>query len=88
MEKVLKITNLAGLHARPVVMLVKKAREFKSTITYIAKGKVADGKNVLPLTSLGLQFGDDFTIVAKGEDEDRAIFELSKIVEDKFGEHR
>lgn len=81
-----KIQNRSGMHARPAVMLVQKGRSFKAKLTYTAKGRTVDGKNIIPLTSLGLQFGDEFTIRAEGPDEKEALEALKAMVDDKFGE--
>ena len=86
MEKVVSIKNASGLHARPAGMFVKKAAEFKSTVEVIAKGKTVNAKSIMGIMSLGLAKGDELTISANGEDEERAVNTLVELIESGFGE--
>lgn len=67
------ITDEIGIHARPAGMLVKKAKEFASTITLDANGKKADLTKLMMLLSIGVKKGTEVTITAEGADEDAAI---------------
>lgn len=86
MEKVVKIVNASGLHARPAGMFVKKAAEFKSSVDVIAKGKTVNAKSIMGIMSLGLAQGDELTIVTNGEDQEAAVNALAELVETGFGE--
>lgn len=86
MEKIVSIKNASGLHARPAGMFVKKAAEFKSTVEVIAKGKTVNAKSIMGIMSLGLAKGDELTISANGEDEERAVNTLVELIESGFGE--
>lgn len=86
MEKTVTIKNASGLHARPAGMFVKKASEFKSTVEIKAKNKVVNAKSIMGIMSLGLGQGDTVTIVANGDDAEKAINSLVELVESGFGE--
>jgi phosphocarrier protein len=68
------ITDEIGIHARPAGILVKEAKNYKSTITLTtAAGKSADVRKLMALMALAVKNGDTVTISAEGEDEDTAI---------------
>lgn len=86
MEVTLTIINRSGVHARPAAMMAQTGRRFKSKITYTSRGRTVDGKNIVPITSLGLTCGKEVTITAVGEDEREAIAALTELIENRFGE--
>lgn len=70
-----------GLHARPAALFVKKARNYDSEII-IKKGfQEANGKSIISIMALGAMKGDELIILTKGSDEDKAIMELSALLE-------
>ena len=70
-----------GLHARPAAIFVKKARNYDSEII-IKKGfQEANGKSIISIMALGAMKGDELVILTKGSDEDKAITELSALLE-------
>lgn len=80
------LQNPSGLHARPASIFIKKALEFKSTISIKKEDKEVSGKSMLSLLSLGLSEGTEITIIAEGEDEKNAIEALVELVNSRFGE--
>jgi phosphocarrier protein len=69
------------LHARPAAIFVKKARNYDSEII-IKKGfQEANGKSIISIMALGAMKGDELVILTKGSDEDKAITELSALLE-------
>ncbi len=49
------ITDTEGIHARPAGELVKKAKEFTSSISIFKEGKKADAKKLFGLMGLGVK---------------------------------
>ncbi|MEM3892615.1 MAG: HPr family phosphocarrier protein, partial [Thermofilum sp.] len=45
-------------------------------------GKAADSKNILQVLSLGVDMGDEIELVVEGSDEDQALEELRKLIEE------
>jgi phosphocarrier protein HPr len=84
MEKVLKILNEEGMHARPAGAFVKVANEFKSSVEVKANGMTKNGKSIMGLMSLGLAKDSEITLVIQGEDSEAAMNKLSHLVENKF----
>lgn len=86
MEKVVKIINETGLHARPASIFVKKASEFKSSVEVVVGEKKVNAKSIMGIMGLGLGKGKEIKIVTSGEDEEQALNELVALIESGFGE--
>ncbi|WBW94752.1 HPr family phosphocarrier protein [Oceanirhabdus sp. W0125-5] len=86
MEKIVKVLNESGLHARPAGALVKEASKFGSEIFIEAKGTKANAKSIMNVMCLGLKKDDEVKIIAEGADADAAITAISDLFENKFGE--
>ena len=85
-KKIFKITNEAGLHARPATLLVNVAVQFESDINLNALGKCIDFKSIMGVMSLGVYSGTTIEIICSGRDENDAISALKdKILELKLG---
>ncbi|MDD5423345.1 MAG: HPr family phosphocarrier protein [Candidatus Omnitrophica bacterium] len=79
-EKTIMIKNKQGLHARPAALFVQIANKFNSDIT-IAKGKQkVNGKSIMGIMMLEAGAGAKIVIAANGEDAERAIAELEKLL--------
>ena len=70
------IQDKLGIHARPAGLLVKKANEFKSSVTIHKDAKTADAKKIFAVMSLGVKMGDNIKVAVSGVDEDTAFDEL------------
>lgn len=77
-EKKITIQQEHGLEARPVAVLVQKASMHDSTIYIHAEGKKVNAKSIMGMMSLGLNMGEEVTVVAEGEDEAAAIESIEK----------
>lgn len=67
------IKDEVGIHARPAGLLVKKAKEFDSTITVEKDGKSVNASKLMALMGLGVKCGDTVTVKAEESDEDNAV---------------
>lgn len=72
------ITDEVGIHARPAGLLVKKAKEFDSTITIEKGGKSVNASKLMVLMGLGVKCGETVTVTAEGSDEEKAAAELEE----------
>lgn len=77
-EKTMEIQLENGLEARPVAVLVQKASMHDSTIYIHAEGKKVNAKSIMGMMSLGLNMGEEVTVVAEGTDEQAAIVSIEK----------
>ena len=85
-ERVIKITNRAGIHARPAAVLVEASKHFKSSIYYEKGALRINGKSILGIITLAASYGTEIKIIAQGEDEEEAVAALTRIFESKFEE--
>lgn len=72
------ITDEVGIHARPAGLLVKKAKEFDSTITIEKGGKSVNASKLMALMGLGVKCGETVTVTAEGSDEEKASSALEE----------
>ena len=80
------LKNETGLHARPASVFVDKTGEFKSDIRIELKGKEVNAKSIMSVMSLGIDGGDEITLTIEGEDEEKAMTELSKLINEELPE--
>jgi len=86
MEKLVRIMNESGLHARPAAIFVKTAGKFKSEINIEHNNSVLNAKSIMNILSMGLKKNDEIKIIVNGPDEKEALDELINLIESKFGE--
>lgn len=86
MEKIVKILNEQGLHARPASVFSRTASKFKSAVSIVHGDGVANAKSIINIMSLGLKKGEEIKIITEGTDEKEAMEALVKLVDNKFGE--
>lgn len=81
LTKEILISNPQGLHARPATLLVQKATTFKSEVTLEYNGKSANAKSLIGVLSLGVNKGNTINLTTNGTDEEAALEEVAKIIE-------
>jgi len=85
-EKMIKVINRAGIHARPSALLVQTTKNFKSNI-YLEKGNDRiNAKSIMGIITLGAAYGTELKVIAEGEDEELAVETIVKLFESKFEE--
>jgi len=85
-EQVIKVSNRAGIHARPAAILVHAAKDFKSSI-YLEKGNDRiNAKSIMGILTLAASYKTELKIIAEGEDEKQAIELIVRLFESKFEE--
>ena len=81
------VRNRLGIHARPAAAFVKLASRFESEILVEKDDQTVNGKSIMGLMSLAAGRGSKIRITARGPDAERAIEELTHLVEvQKFDE--
>lgn len=80
-EKIAKIGNRTGLHARPAAQFVQKASKFDSKIQIIFEKKEVNAKSIMGVMSLGLGNGNEIIVRAEGKDAEAAVEELINFIE-------
>ena len=77
-KKVVEIKLQNGLEARPVAMLVQVASRYDSTVYLETCGKKVNAKSIMGMMSLGLDLGEEVTVIADGADEEAAVDNIEK----------
>ena len=83
-----KITHKRGLHLSPASIMAEKANQFSSEIMIAVSERPDEfwnAKRVIELMSLGAVENTTLIITAQGEDSDKALNTLEKLVKDDFG---
>jgi phosphotransferase system HPr (HPr) family protein len=81
-EVVLPTEN--GLHARPATKFVETAGRYSCDITISKDGMVVNGKSVIEILTLAAEQGAHLVICGEGEDADKAVEALSRLVQSGF----
>jgi len=79
-----KITDEAGIHARPAGLLVKEAKQYDVEITLECNGKNSDVKKLMVLMSLGIRKDDIVTVTVEGNDDEAAAQKLEAFFKEKL----
>ena len=84
------IKNPTGLHLSPPGLFCRTAMQYGSKITVEKKTKsedvTANAKSVLSVLGACIKSGDEIRIICEGDDEETALREMVRIVEDGLGE--
>ena len=79
-----KITDSAGLHARPAGLLSKVACEFQSEVIVAVGDKETNASRIFGLMGLEAKCGDEITVRIMGADEDNAASVIEKFLRDNL----
>ena len=76
MEKTITIKLASGLEARPIAMLVQIASQYQSSIYVEGPNRKVNAKSIMGMMTMGLNAGEQITVIADGADEEEAISQL------------
>jgi phosphocarrier protein HPr len=80
------IVNRLGLHARPAMSFVDVSTTFASEIKVIKGDTEVDGKSIMQMMMLAAGQGSELTIIAEGDDAEKACKALKDLVDAGFDE--
>lgn len=80
------IKNPTGLHLRPAGLFCNEAIRYRSAITFHYKNSISNAKSVLSVLGACIKCGDEIELICDGEDEEKALSAMIRIVEDGLGE--
>ncbi len=86
MEKVFRIKNKLGLHARAASLFVQLANRFSADISVAKNGQEVNGKSIMGILILAAAQGSEITVKAVGSDAATAVGALGELIETGFGE--
>jgi phosphocarrier protein HPr len=87
MIKKLEIKNKLGLHARAAALLVQTVNKFDAQVTFSKDGQTADGRSIMGVLTLAATQGSKIQVEATGEDAERAVRAIEKLIDKKFNEN-
>ena len=89
-SKKVVVNNPTGLHLRPAGLFCRTAMQFECKITVEKESKrnhvIANAKSVLSILGACIKSGDEIAIICDGDDEENALVEMVRIVEEGLGE--
>ena len=73
-----KVTvHLSGsLENRPIAMIVQLASQFRSEIHLESDNRSINAKSIMGMMTMGIDSGDELTVVANGQDEEEALKQM------------
>jgi phosphocarrier protein len=81
-ERTAVVASKVGLHARPAAIFVKVAAEQSASVA-IRKGDAApvDAASILAIMTLGVEHGDEVTLIADGDGAEESLDNLVALLE-------
>ncbi|HKY06761.1 MAG TPA: HPr family phosphocarrier protein [Candidatus Binatia bacterium] len=89
MNKVVKkmeIKNRLGLHARAAALLVQTVNKFSAQVSLSKDGQTTDARSIMGVLTLAAAQGSKIQVEATGEDAERAVKALERLVDNRFNE--
>ncbi len=85
-EKVVKVINPLGLHARAAAHLVKVTARCRCEVTLECDGQEVNGKSIMGVLTLAAAQGSDVKIVCDGEGAAEALVQVVQLFDAGFYE--
>ena len=85
--KKLEIKNKLGLHARAAALFVQTVNKFSSQVTVANDGQTTDGRSIMGMLTLGATQGSKIQVEVTGEDADKALRAIEKLLDSRFNEN-
>ena len=83
-QRAFEIKNKLGLHARPAALFVQLTNKFSSEIFIQKDTKIINAKSIMGIMALGIAIGEVITVKINGVDEEQAMKEIEKLIEEKL----
>ncbi len=87
-EKIIKVSNKMGLHARPAALLVQTVAKFKSNVKIIKDDFEVDSKSIMGVLTLAAGPGSELKFIADGVDENEVLSAVENLFNSEFLEQR
>ncbi len=84
----LNIINERGLHARAAASFVKAIDGLNADVEVERLGQTVDGKSIMGLMMLAAVKGTTIKVSASGQDAQKAITNITELVNNRFGENQ
>jgi phosphocarrier protein len=84
--KKFEIQNKLGLHARAAALFVQTVNKFSSQVNVSNDGTAADGRSIMGMLTLGATQGSKIQVEAVGEDAEKVLRAIEKLLNNRFNE--
>ena len=85
-RRTLKITNRAGIHARPAALIVQTASKFASELTMEKGTLTVNAKSIMGIITMAASYNTELVLCASGPDEAEAADAIEALFTSKFEE--
>lgn len=82
-KKPITVNLSTGLEARPVAQLVQVASQFNCEIYVEVGEKKVNAKSIMGMMTLGLDAGEEITLLTNGEDEEAAMNSIERYLSEQ-----
>lgn len=86
MERVVRICNVRGLHARAAAKFVQLVESGAAVVTVSKDGMSVTGTSIMGLMALSASLNTEIRISTSGADAAGMLEALARLVENRFGE--
>lgn len=86
LQRKIVISNKLGLHARASAKFVGAAGHYGCSIELVKGAQKVNGKSIMGVMTLAASKGTEIELITDGDDEQAAMDELVKLINNKFGE--
>lgn len=85
-ERLIRIQNKLGLHARASAKLATEASRFECEVTLVKDEIAVNCKSIMGIMMLAACRDTELLLRAEGQDADAALDGIEALVNDRFGE--
>lgn len=85
-EQEVKVTNRAGIHARPAAMIVQTASRYESKILLGKESEQINAKSIMGIITLGAGYDTVLKLTVEGPDEQEAANAVATLFANRFQE--
>ena len=80
-ENQVEVKLKSGLQARQAALFVQEANRYKSEVYLQKDEKKVNAKSIMGIMSLAIAKGTKVTLMAEGDDADKAVSSLSSLIQ-------
>lgn len=85
-EKIVTVTNRAGIHARPAALIAQTANKFKSEVLIEKDSITVNAKSIMGVITMAAAYNTVMTVKTDGCDEVEAAEAIAALFANKFEE--
>src|SRR4030095_15377739 len=85
--KKIEIRNKLGLHARAAALLVQTVNKFSAQVTFPKDGQTTGGRSIMGVLTLAATQGSKIQVEANGDDAERTVKAIERLIENRFNEN-